>query len=314
MNLDYKKLIVDFCKESEYTAVRSKRYIKPCVYEKDLFDINPETLLTAAFELCGSSKNLHYLREMRLFLRNFFQWAVKKGFTDFNPFDMFELLSFDCMKIEFINRINIKFIYFEDIDDICNMIEFVDTQHKALTKFVISALYDGIKNTKHFVLIKHDDIDFQNNTLKLYEHKLILSDRTIKYLKEYLNEDRGVMFENRLIKCIREGQSEETYESSVHTLIRSQFKKIKKYLLENGIDYPVTAETISKSGFITFVRKNVESDAELCRLFKLNEGIRNSVRLSDIAYNFGFPKNSLISQIRQNHEIFLMKSKWYKVI
>ena len=314
MNLDYKKLIVDFCKESEYTQVRSKRYIKPCVYEKDLFDINPETLLTAAFELCGSSKNLHYLREMRLFLRNFFQWAVKKGFTAFNPFDTFELLSFDYMKIEFINRVNIKFIYFEDIDEICKMIEFVDTQHKALMKFIVSALYDGVKNTKCFVSIERDDIDLQNNTLKFYECNLNLADRTVKYLLEYVNEDNGGLFENRLIKCVKEGQTREKYESTVHAMIRNQFKALKKYLISKGIDYPVTAETISKSAFITFVRNNVESNEELCRLFKVNRGVRDSVRLSDIAYKFGYPRNQLVTPLRQGHEIFLMKSKWFTVI
>ncbi len=340
---DYKNMIERFCGEKGYTDKQSAFLIRPCVYEKDLFNLDPQEYLDLVIkDMCGKSKNAQYLLENRSYISQFLGWAVTNNYIEMNPFEKLSILSYTSMVEIQSEYVNLDILYPEDIREIVKNIP----QNKDYYSMLIYGFYGGIRNAKEFASIKTTDIDLDNNTIKLkdriFHGSEILFSHIRAYMKEteyrvsktYPNSQKIIIDILELVKVgdylIKDKLSKNRdwkehldnidinkYERILQTRISRDFceglpKLFKIYDLD---DFSMSIDQVNKSGFINFARHKLYnySDYDFCELFVGSDDYMKKEWckiLEDCAKEFGEPSKG--HAIRRKYRLHILSSKYYK--
>lgn len=315
-NIDYKKLIEDFCKDSGYSQKQTSYILRPCVYEKKLFQLMPyqygELIVK---DMCGlggkkGSKSPGYLIENYRYLVSFFNWCISKKYIDSNPFIEITELSTNNLIKQMVNEMKINVLYDDTLHQYVNK-----SQNKEFFAMIIGLLYDGVKSNNEVAAIKLGDIDLEQRTLTLKDRKINLSTFTVEAITKYetieifyveridgvTDKHEYVRYKDYLIKRTQKTkvENEDKFVKYTATILGNNLKKID-----------LTYIDVYRSGLLSRLRKAFckFNDAEFSEIIlsdkKVNTGVANIFK-SVIGKN-------RIDIIRDMCIPYLVESKYYQ--
>lgn len=320
--INYKELIEAYCNEKGfYQTDQSKFVMKPCIYNKDLFNLTPYELGNLVLEMVGLDPDRSQSRTSAYFMTNywhivnFFDWCVEKNYIPFNPYrELGETLSSDNLLYQLSEQVNIKLIYSDDIPKYINNIEY----NKELYELIVRLLYDGVSSNRELASIKLHDIC--GDRLSVNGRQIALTYDTVAAINKYISTN--VFYLAKVGKWLEE----QPYITHKEYL----FKKPEKYYIPNLEDekyiksnanaignylkrIDLTYIDVFRSGMIDKLRKEFSylSDAEFCSLFtstgRTDVGVARKIK--SIITIFG--------KTRTNTELdncfpYILKSKYYQ--
>lgn len=315
----YKELIEKFCDDKGYSEKQKEYLLKPCIYEKDLFNMMAYEYGSLVLDnMCGRGKGLKYLEVNYLYITHFFDWCVEKRLIPKNPYKVIPNLSFTNLAYHMTEKANIKVLYEDDLQRIVNNISC----NKELYAVIIGLLFDGIENTKELASIKCSDINIADGTLTINNRSIVLSLFTESAIEQYNEADYYIVEKSNISKAIvHEYKRHKDYfikkaafsmrpDLSDDDFVRTTAKSITKYLKKMDLSYL----DINKSGMISALRKEFSNwtDEEFCEIFisenKINAGISGKLKKVMKLYN-----KSRTNDVINGCFPYIVNSKYYHV-
>lgn len=323
------KEILDRFYSENYSKSYARLLDKKEVWKEDLINASPNDLSEICLTLGEKYYGVGSFRNMRSQFSTFYEYLIDEGYVKVNPFNIYEMLSFNILCKELVERSPSVVLYKEDIDNIIQLIEKSNCEESDLKILLIRGFFEGIPYVEYFADMIYENINFNNKTIKIKEGVVNkFSNKFFESLKKY-NENRHVSviyhnfgkecevnfnrvnFENRVLKYDDSNlrgslqiKSETKYRNFILKKIRKQIEEIVNIVCEN-YDFKFTITDLTMSGFLNYVYDNINSYkgfVETCckhRPFGLISfgkayGMKNPTRLKSTCY------------------IHVHKSKWFQ--
>ena len=228
------------------------------MYNKDLYNFTKKEII--GFYKYLDSKSLDYLMVMNLNLIKYAQWALQETLIVDGQNHFAEITNNELS--ECVNKfgINESIITKERLSELLNKI------HAAKEKFIIIALFEGIKGVKYQEIVHANikDINITKNTMKLCTGRTVeVSNDLIRIAKEADAEVEYISPKGKkytlygepggLCKYVRQDISEENRGDVVGKTIRNVLDTI-------GASKYITINSIFTSGLIHKINQFAERD------------------------------------------------------
>lgn len=314
--MDYKKIVKEFCSNQRTKALQKqcKQIDKPDFYNLDLFNVDQYELSECILKLTGRSFSVQTLYIIRKIVFDFYTWAINKGYTNVNPFYLYDQLEFEVLSEKMAEKSNTLFLHPEDVNELCEYLS--DSQNTACRNrpfltFFISALYNGYEQ-KEFIQMKMDEI---------FKHNCWQNQLYNKYANNYMDGTIGVQYKEYVLRVKKNKIiTDEEFRSYQNVACRNLFiKYVSEVLKENmKMDILINPSTVLYSGFLSYCRSQCSTNEEFVLLFEKTPGYKNTESVNKLKkysdYFFVSDKvNSTdkVTKLKATCFILLRKSKWY---
>jgi len=268
---NYKVLINEFCEEKKISKNDKAFFLKPEIYEKDLFNLLPYELGNLILEI-SSSKSALSFKQNYLRISTFFEWCSENKYIEVNPYKELEHLSYNNLLYQMAEQSAVTVIYDYELRGYSNR----SICNKELCALIVGLSYDGVANLGELTSIRWGQIDLYNRKIKIKEREIPLSAFSIKAIKKYKNVDEYeiqrtdtsiittgcVQHKDFLLKVT------DTYYNPDITdeqFISGKGIGCQKLLKKIGLSY----FDVTKSGALNALRKEFKEldNSEFCKIF-----------------------------------------------
>jgi site-specific recombinase XerD len=259
------------------------------VLEKDMYDFNISELKQVL--LNANKSTMNSVRAFASMMKKYIDWAIHTGLvnSNINPMDMFTTKDYE----ECIDKSRKLFISEDEL------IEIEDRLVNYQDKVILRLLFEGVNGyeVSELINLKKDDVDFENNRLKLYDEKngervITVSDRCIKFIEKAITEKTYYAWNAE--KESTRGKSEYEYFETDHViknLLTGRTKRLadkttiyrRMNMIKKLFDVPyLTIKNVWRSGMIKMAVELYKEEGEL-----------TNKQLTKIAEHFGLRKISV---------------------
>lgn len=313
----YKSIIEEFCKQNTKTKKEGSYLLKPEVYGKDLFKLNPSELGELVIELGGTSSAM-YFKQNYVWISKLFDWFVSEGYLEVNKYKTLSGLSYNNLLFKMAQRSTVTVIYDYELKKYTD----ISPYNKELHAVIIGLLYDGVTSLKELTSLRWEHIDLDEGIIKINNREIILSEFSLKSLKKYRDVDEYevenshgfsyrteyISHKDYLIKVIKARYDPDFTDEKY---IQRRAAGCGKLLKRIGISY----FDVTKSGALNALRRELAdySDLDFCKMFFKEESKRTTYKeafhVNNVLkiYGMGNPTDLVDSLIP-----FVVKSKYYR--
>lgn len=222
----------------------------------------------------SEEENYDYFLSTIQTVKDYYNWCIEHGYTNFNPFESPEMLNVDRMSYEFLKRSTSRVITYDDMESILATLDTQDLSkhYIALFKVLFLGCYEGAFRTlSDMVKLKITDIDFNNHTIKRNRDGewWKISDELVAYMLDYrkflgYKERNGFeykRYKDNFVFCSSKSKYEDDndYNNKVANSLRQYDLKFK-HILSKKFSYKISLENLFKSNFVQYVYKRLAED------------------------------------------------------
>ncbi len=320
---DYKRIIKEYCEINPHAKAALDKEV---VYNADLFELDSDELIDFIAGVLGKkSRSLKFMLNQKGRISMFFDWCVEKRYISTNVLkeEEFDNEYFIEKNVEVMD---IKAFYDEDVEVLIQKQE----RNKILYEVLIRGFYEGIRNIKEFVLLKYEDVDFDERiitaggkTRRMTEAFFIALEQ---YRDIYIYEGYGPGANNPKINIMSltsykdyifkisdtDNLTDSLYQKNMTANISNYFKRIS---LCAG--YTVSYDMLYISGFINYVKEKCDENKKpldyFIKLFYVRNNERGFTKIVEYANNYGFTKEAKnATEVRRLCLPYVMKGKYYQ--
>lgn len=281
-----KKEFVELC-EASGAYVKDKLVMSIINYEKDFFSLEPEDWISI-FKSYGKMHKSG-ISEIKREMTKVYMYSISKGLTIYNPFDS------AILSVENISSQISSLMYVSQKQ----LSQAVEALNESLIGSCISQLiYEGAKSYLDIYNLNIEDIDYVNSNISFGNYVIRASEKLMKYIKEYDENDLYVSAHATNKTGYREFKMERVRDNSFVKIIKYETIKDEYDTFCRSCTYlfrkiGFSKQQVYNSGFFNFLYKKCDySVNELTKLLIQEQTPYTKDKLENYANEYGVVKSS----------------------